>query len=461
MARPTKAGLERLRSQLKRGEQHALGDGIYARVDGSGRLRFQVRIRTGGRGSPQLGATYDSWEEADRGRRKLLARKESGQGGDIARELARMPFEEFAKLWWEDHVLLHCDDLTQLDYGRVLETSLIPYFRGRTLASLGFEDGVAFQRWLRGQRVHRRGPRKGEVAISACDRALALLKRILNYGVLRGALPYNRCQGVGPLGTAKGKRSAGGNRVRRASRREIIVPTHVERIREEIRGRHEQTTQMYRALVSVLAYLGLRPGEAMALRHSDWRTPEGRRSHIHVAQAVKDVSGFLVLGPTKTRQARDVFLWSVVAEELEALYQKQGCPSLASLVFPSSSTEVAFMRFDNWRDRPWYQALHRAGFAAAPIPSAEGALDPYCLRHTCATLMLYAAKPGGGHYTINEVARQLGHSPTLTLEVYGHIMDDDSEIAGKTIEEAIRDARRGVSAPLTKDENPSVKALRA
>jgi hypothetical protein len=58
--------------------------------------------------------------------------------------------------------------------------------------------------------------------------------------------------------------------------------------------------------------------------------------------------------------------------------------------------------------------------------------------------MLHAAKPGGGHYTVVEVARQLGHSPQTHLAVYAHLLDEQSDVAGQTMDDVIRRGRQPV-----------------
>ncbi len=45
--------------------------------------------------------------------------------------------------------------------------------------------------------------------------------------------------------------------------------------------------------------------------------------------------------------------------------------------------------------------------------------------------------------TIIEVARQAGHSPTMTLDTYGHVFDELEDAEPVTAEELIRAARTG------------------
>jgi integrase len=67
-------------------------------------------------------------------------------------------------------------------------------------------------------------------------------------------------------------------------------------------------------------------------------------------------------------------------------------------------------------------------------------LPPYDLRHTAATLLIYAGR------TINEVAEHLGHAdPGFTARTYTHIYREAPENRGEPIQEVIRLARLRVA----------------
>ena len=227
--------------------------------------------------------------------------------------------------------------------------------------------------------------------------------------------------------------------------REVVHPEAVEWIRLHM-DRTGVQRDRHRLLVSVLAYLGLRPSEALALRWEDvLESPGLLRRHVQVDSAVKDIAGRQEEGPTKTGEPRDVLLWPAVGEEFLELYRLLGSPEVDSLVF-ENSRGGGFMDFGNWRHRHWYPALHRAGLAAAPEARAAGAFDPYCLRHSCATLMMHTLKVAGSLATYNrhEIATQLGNTPQTVDQVYLKVMDDQHGVAGRTLDEAIRRARAAV-----------------
>src|SRR4051794_5405295 len=272
------------------------------------------------------------------------------------------------------------------------------------------------------------------------EKDLDLLIRILNYAVRKRALPYNPASAVkSELRGRKGVRS------RAILPREVVHPETVELVRLHMGGRGVQRDR-HRLLVSVLAYLGLRPSEALALRWEDVLVePWVLRRHVLVDSAVKDIAGRQEEGPTKTGESRDVLLWPVVGEELLELYQRVGEQEPGALVFANS--RGGYMDFGNWRHRHWYRALHRAGLAAAPQARAAGAFDPYCLRHSCATLMMHTLKVEGSFATYNrhEIATQLGNTPQTLDQVYLKVMDDQHGVAGLTMDGAIRQARAAVA----------------
>jgi hypothetical protein len=105
----------------------------------------------------------------------------------------------------------------------------------------------------------------------------------------------------------------------------------------------------------------------------------------------------------------------------------------------------------NLRSEVWYPALHRAGIADGPTADARGAFHPYLVRHWGVTTMLHAERPEGGSYSRHQVAKQFGHTVQTLDRVYANVPDDLHGIAGKTMDEIIRNARRDVWGPMPGD----------
>jgi hypothetical protein len=119
----------------------------------------------------------------------------------------------------------------------------------------------------------------------------------------------------------------------------------------------------------------------------------------------------------RTHERRAVRLLAPLAADLAELRASAGRPADAVLMLPPSGEPasdahpeaVTWTKTDwqVWRDRRWAKACKLAGMASAP--------RPYDLRHSFASLLLAEGK------SVHYVARQLGHSPALTLNTYGHL----------------------------------------
>jgi site-specific recombinase XerD len=99
------------------------------------------------------------------------------------------------------------------------------------------------------------------------------------------------------------------------------------------------------------------------------------------------------------------------------------------LVFPSSQGRLwTKTDWDNWR---------RRAFDAACVAISLYDARPYDLRHSFASLLLHEGR------SVTYVARQLGHAATLTLNTYGHVIDELDDSPQIPAEGAIRAARSG------------------
>ena len=185
----------------------------------------------------------------------------------------------------------------------------------------------------------------------------------------------------------------------------------------------EQVSQLAKAagenalFVYVLAYCGLRFGEAAALTVSDVNF-ERRRMRIH--RSVTVVDSRIVVSGTKSNQARDVpvpgFLLAMLHDRLKGMSED-------ALVFPAS--RGGYLRANNVRRRWWDKAVKASG-----VP--EG-LTPHELRHTAASLAITAGA------NIKTLQRMLGHaSAALTLDRYGHLFDDDLGMVAESLDKLAR-----------------------
>jgi integrase len=180
-------------------------------------------------------------------------------------------------------------------------------------------------------------------------------------------------------------------------------------------------------LISVLAYVGIRPQDALALD----------RSHVGDRLKVwfKNSQGVIKPG-SKTGEGykRSVYLPAPVASDLaEWLALHDG-----RLLFGRKSDGEPWTKndYDNWRSRYRKDKSRGHSFKKAAIEVGLGpTLKPYDLRHTGASL--YAATGWGAP----EIAHQLGHSPTESQRTYQHVLLADGAAPRKSIEDYINEAR--------------------
>lgn len=172
----------------------------------------------------------------------------------------------------------------------------------------------------------------------------------------------------------------------------------------------------HRTLVYVLAYGGLRWGEAVALRVGDL---EGTR--LRIDRAVAPTSQGWVLGTPKTHERRTLhlpaFVASMLADEIEGR-------APGELIFPAQRGEYLRSpgRVEQGRRLWWQAALEAAEVEYLRI---------HDLRHTAASLAVQA----GAH--VKAVQRMLGHrSAAITLDVYSGLWDSDLDAVAGALDRA-------------------------
>lgn len=226
---------------------------------------------------------------------------------------------------------------------------------------------------------------------TALVQAFRLLRALCNVAVADEVLAVNPCR-VKAAGVAKAAR---------ASR--SITPAEVRALAAAVPDR-------YGALVLVLAWGGLRFGEAVALRRRD---VSGDGAHLAVERSVRRVGGRWVVGPPKTEAGRRVVaLPPSVARAVLAHLARCVPAGEDALVFGTSSG--AFLASSN------FTTTFRRAVEACGLPPVR----VHELRHTGATL---AAQAGA---TTAELMSRFGHaSPAASLRYQHAATHRDSELA--------------------------------
>ncbi|MEL5991809.1 tyrosine-type recombinase/integrase [Microbacterium phosphatis] len=241
-----------------------------------------------------------------------------------------------------------------------------------------------------------------EVGATVTIRTFGVLASILDDAVYDGRIPSNPAR-RGKIGLPKKTRGRHG------------YLTHEEVLRL---ARHSGERAL---LVLMLAYTGIRWGEAAALRVKDIDPVKGR---LHIYANAVEVHGEIHLGTTKSHKARLVPVPAFLVEEL--LVATAG-RSRDALVF--SAPDGGYMRRTRASDgsKSWFKtALARAELQPMTV---------HDLRHTAASL---AVQSGANVKTIQ---RMLGHtSAAMTLDVYSDLFDDDLDAVSAALDRAATQA---------------------
>ncbi|MHB8380655.1 MAG: tyrosine-type recombinase/integrase [Acidimicrobiales bacterium] len=191
-----------------------------------------------------------------------------------------------------------------------------------------------------------------------------------------------------------------------------LSPDQARRLLETLRGHRNE------ALYALMLSTGLRRGEALGLRWSDFDRSTGV---LRVSRQLKREGSLLVTTDTKTSLSRravnlpDPMLKALFAHEERQQAEREwlGEAWIDSGYIFTSSVGTPIDPRNLYRE---FQAVCRsAGF---------GDWHPHELRHSAASLMLAQG------VKIQVVSQVLGHSSIrMTADVYGHILDPDRKEA--------------------------------
>ncbi len=357
---------------------------IQKRVLKSGAVRWKVRWRQGDRYRSQ---TFDRKGDAVTFAAEIRRRQQLGTL--VSMDSGRITLVQYVNATWAPAYASDLALKTRLHYEQLLNKHVLPQLGALELRAITSET---IARW----QADRLAAGYGRVAIR---HAFDLLGSILQRAFESGQIQANAARAV---------RKA--PRPRRAEVRPL-PPATIEQMRAASNPRDA-------ALLSVLAYAGLRPGEALALQWGDIRDQT-----ILVERAVS-------LGEekdTKTAAHRTVRLLQPLALDLREWRLRSGRPSTKQLVFPSAAdTMWSQPAYQSWRRRAFRRALDGAGVEHA---------RPYDLRHSFASLLLHEGR------SVIYVARQLGHDARLTVTTYGHVIDEFEDAPRLDAHTAITNAR--------------------
>lgn len=183
----------------------------------------------------------------------------------------------------------------------------------------------------------------------------------------------------------------------RANRVRLDPPT-----REQVELIVNAIQPRYRAMTMVMAWCGLRVGEAAGLRAEDW-DPVSRRFYVRQQSARYGV------GELKTDSSRRQVIAPIfVAAALEEHMRK----------FPPVDGRLFATRLGNWITNDSYYTVFKSACRRAGVRS----FHPHELRHHAVSAMARSGAP------VRAVQAAVGHATSkMTLEVYSHVNQADLE----------------------------------
>ncbi len=262
----------------------------------------------------------------------------------------------------------HLKPSTRSFYKNMAERHLVPHFGPRPLATIATSDVKGFL-----------GKLEKRVGVPTVRASYRLLRRILTSAVEDGRI---------------GKNPASSVKVPAELKREHRILDH-----SEIQALATTIDPKYRALVYLMAYGGLRIGEAAALRVTD---VDFLRARVTIARNSVEVDGQLIEGTPKGGSARTIPVPRLVIEELSRHLAEFGPGSEGRMFASDHGGPVRQSRFRT-----------KAFGPAAKVAGLEGT-RVHDLRHSA---VAHAISVGAHPRAIMELA---GHkSITMTLDTYG------------------------------------------
>lgn len=332
---------------------------------------------------------------------------------DQGREL----LTDFATEWWQRYARHNLDQKTRKTYASVWNRHLLPRIGHLQLRQITPAVVDRLKSDLQDDGVGAPTIRK----------AMSLLQAIL-----REAVAWDRLR----LNPAKQIRKP------RAPRKRAVIaisPSQVEALRDAL------PTLRDRVLVSVLAYAGTRPEDALALevRHLG-------RATLLIEQ--KNVDGSIITGQKVDRPPRSIDLLAPLRQDLAEYMLATGRRAPKALLFPrADGGPWRETDYRNWRRRVFYPAAAAGGLATLEqstryvtvdgkrrrrTKTAYDGLHPYDLRHSFASLLIRE-----GRLSLAEIAEQLGNSVATLSDVYAHVIADMRGQPRTSADDAIMQAR--------------------
>ena len=317
-------------------------------------------------------------------------------------------YEELARLWWDNHkhtVKPNSQDATR----RLLEAHVLPLFGSYKLDKLTTPLIQSIVNKL-AEKTNKGEPR----AYLHYDKIHALNKRILQYGVVMQAIPFNPAREVL---LPRNNQTANRHKIKHFDNQELKKFLGYLDSLDSSKYRHFYEVTLYKFLLAT----GCRINEALALSWSDINL-DGALVHVTKTLNYKQE----INSPKSKSSYRDIDIDRQTVAMLKQ-YKRRQIQEAWQL---GRSETVVFSDFiHEYPNNRTLQTRLRTHFKRAGVPN----IGFHGFRHTHASLLLNSGIP------YKELQHRLGHSQiSMTMDIYSHLSKENAKKAVSFFETAMK-----------------------
>lgn len=317
-------------------------------------------------------------------------------------------YEELASLWWDNHkhtVKPNSQDATR----KLLKAHVLPLFGSYKLDKLT----TPLIQSIVNQLAEKTN--KGETgAYLHYDKIHALNKRILQYGVIMQAIPFNPAREVLlPRNNQKANR----HKIKHFDNQELKKFLDYLDSLDSNKYRHFYEITLYKFLLAT----GCRINEALAL---SWSDIDLENAIVHVTKTLNYKQE--INSPKSKSSYRDIDIDRQTVAMLKQ-YKRRQIQEAWQL---GRSETVVFSDFiHEYPNNRTLQTRLRTHFKRASVPN----IGFHGFRHTHASLLLNSGIP------YKELQHRLGHSQiSMTMDIYSHLSKENAKKAVSFFETAMK-----------------------
>ncbi|MFD1983541.1 tyrosine-type recombinase/integrase [Mesorhizobium newzealandense] len=328
------------------------------------------------------------------------------EGTFVERSVATVA--EYCRHWISTIAPAKASAKTLERYGEIVEQHIIPRLGATALQKL---DGTKIDEFYQHLRTAGRRDGKGGLSPQTVQHIHRLLSQIMSSAVKARKLRISPMAGVQTTPKV------------RAEEIQVLDDNELASLLRHLKGR-----SIYMP-VMVAASTGMRRGEVLALR---WKDIDLDRGSLQVSQVVEETKAGLAIKEPKTdRSRRTIALPARLVVELRR-HRKELAEHRLKLGQGKDDKDLAFPTWDGRirTPRPFSKEFAReAAVAGVPHVTFHG------LRHTHITHLLRSGVP------VHVVSARAGHAnPSVTLNIYAHMLPGQQEGAAAVVDIALRSA---------------------